>query len=124
MLPLNWYPPFRAVLLGLAVLFLRVHDRNAWLFALVFAGLGVGPQQAVETVCHPAVRNFVLAYSALFGGMLQPCSMPCWRVPGIVLRRSPGAVAEGGPARRRGPLLRASRRLILTTEARGRRSGS
>ena len=69
MLPLNWYP-VPAVLLGLAVLFLRVHDRNAWLFALVFAGLGVGPQQAVETVCHPAVRNFVLAYSALFGGML------------------------------------------------------
>jgi sigma-B regulation protein RsbU (phosphoserine phosphatase) len=69
MLPLNWYP-VPAVLLGLAVLFLRVHDRNAWLFALVFAGLGVGPQQAVETVCHPAVRAFVLAYSALFSGML------------------------------------------------------
>jgi sigma-B regulation protein RsbU (phosphoserine phosphatase) len=69
MLPLNWYP-VPAVLLGLAVLFLRVHDRNAWLFALVFAGLGVGPQVAVESVCHPAVRSFVLAYSALFGGML------------------------------------------------------
>ena len=68
-LPLNWYP-VPAVLLGLAVLFLRVHDRNAWLFALVFAGLGVGPQQAVASVCHPAVRGFVLAYSMLFGGML------------------------------------------------------
>ena len=68
-LPLNWYP-VPAVLLGLAVLFLRTHDRNAWLFALVFAGLGVGPQQAVASVCHPAVRNFVLAYSTLFSGML------------------------------------------------------
>ena len=69
MLPLNWYP-VPAVLLGLGVLFLRVHDRNAWLFALVFAGLGVGPQQAIDSVSHPAVRSFVLAYSVLFSGML------------------------------------------------------
>jgi sigma-B regulation protein RsbU (phosphoserine phosphatase) len=69
MLPLNWYP-VPAVLLGLAVLFLRVHDRNAWLFALVFAGLGVGPRLTVESVCPPAVRGFVLAYSTLFSGML------------------------------------------------------
>lgn len=68
-LPLSWYP-VPAVLLGLTVLFLRMHDRNAWLFALVFAGLGVGPQQPVESVCHPALRSFVLGYSTLLGGML------------------------------------------------------
>lgn len=67
--PLNWYP-VPAVLLGLAVLFLRVGDRNAWLFALVFAGLGIGPQLAVESVCHPAARSFVMAYSALLSGTL------------------------------------------------------
>ena len=66
--PLNWYP-VPAVLLALTVLFLRVHDRNAWLLAAVFAGLGVGPWETVEPVCHPAVRGFMLAYSALFSGM-------------------------------------------------------
>jgi phosphoserine phosphatase RsbU/P len=67
-LPLGWYP-VPAVLLALTVLFLRLHDRNAWLLALVFAGLGVGPPQTVESVCHPSLRGFLLAYSTLFNGL-------------------------------------------------------
>jgi sigma-B regulation protein RsbU (phosphoserine phosphatase) len=58
-----------AVLLALIVLFLRVHDRNAWLLAMVFAGMGAGPVETMESLCHPALRGFVRAYSALFGGM-------------------------------------------------------
>jgi len=67
-LPLGWYP-VPAVLLALIVLFLRVHDRNAWLLAMVFAGIGAGPIETMDSLCHPALRGFVLAYSALFGGM-------------------------------------------------------
>lgn len=68
-LPLGWYP-LPAVLLALIVLFLRVHDRNAWLLAMVFAGLGAGPVETAEPLCHPALRGFMLSYSALFGGMV------------------------------------------------------
>ena len=67
-LPLNWYP-VPAVLLALTVLFLRVHDPNAWLLAMVFAGLSAGPVETAEPLCPPALRAFVLAYSVLFSGM-------------------------------------------------------
>jgi len=67
-LPLNWYP-VPAVLLALTVLFLRVHDRNAWMLALLFAGLGTGPAETMESLLPSALRGFVLAYSVLFSGM-------------------------------------------------------
>jgi sigma-B regulation protein RsbU (phosphoserine phosphatase) len=90
-LPLNWYP-VPAVLLALTVLFLRVQDRNAWLLALVFAGLGVGPPQTVESVCHPALRGFVLAYGTLFSGMVPAMFyglLARFPVPSPVDRRLP-----------------------------------
>ncbi len=66
--PLRLYPmPF--VLVGLAVLALRVHDQNAWLLALAFAALGAGPVDTIGATVAPSLRNAVLAYAALLSGM-------------------------------------------------------
>jgi sigma-B regulation protein RsbU (phosphoserine phosphatase) len=89
--PLNWYP-VPAVLLALTVLFLRVHDRHAWLLAMVFAGLAAGPVETVEPVCHPALRRFVLAYGTLFGGMgpaMFYALLARFPVPSLLDRRLP-----------------------------------
>jgi sigma-B regulation protein RsbU (phosphoserine phosphatase) len=65
--PLHLFPvPF--VLVGLAVLALRVHDRNAWLLALSFAALGTGATEVLETTVHPSLRNATFAYAVLFSG--------------------------------------------------------
>jgi membrane-associated protease RseP (regulator of RpoE activity) len=63
--------PLLFLVVGLAVLFLRVEDRNAWLLALVFAtfiaaadmpdGFGAAP---------PNFRSFLLAYRTLMGSVL------------------------------------------------------
>src|ERR1035438_4957823 len=66
----NWFPaPF--VLVGLAVLFLRLEDPNAWLLVLVFGGLIV-TRDLPPTSPHPAWWPFAMAYQALLLGMLGP----------------------------------------------------
>jgi len=66
------YPvPF--VVVGLAVLFLRLTDPKAWLLALLFASFLQAPGQAEEIVAMaPMLGPFALAFKALFQGMLGP----------------------------------------------------
>ena len=66
--PLLLYP-IPAIVVALVVLAMRVHDRNAWLLALIFAGLGTGPLETVESLSHPAWRSFLVSYSLLFSGL-------------------------------------------------------
>jgi len=62
------YPfPFLAV--GLAVLFLKIEDRNAWLLALVFAGF-IASADIPLGVIHPAFRGFVVSYHVVLGGLV------------------------------------------------------
>jgi len=56
--------PFVAV--GLAVLFLRTDDRNAWLLALLFAGFVAVPNPPSFAVWSPPVETFFMAYRATF----------------------------------------------------------
>ena len=65
----SYQVPFVAV--GLAVLFLRLDSREAWLLALVFGGFIAGsPLLMVEPLIHPALRGFALAYMVAARGML------------------------------------------------------
>jgi sigma-B regulation protein RsbU (phosphoserine phosphatase) len=58
------------ILVGLGVLFSRVHDRNAWLLALLFTSLAAGgPFLNIEGQIHPALRGFALGWQVLFSGM-------------------------------------------------------
>jgi sigma-B regulation protein RsbU (phosphoserine phosphatase) len=68
----NTYP-VGFLVVGLAVLFLRLEDPNAWLLALMFAGFiaipGVPNSFAGLT---PSLRPFALAYRAFFGNLVTP----------------------------------------------------
>jgi membrane-associated protease RseP (regulator of RpoE activity) len=65
----SYQVPF--VVVGLAVLFLRLDSREAWLLALVFGGFIAGsPLLIGEPLTHPALRGFVLAYMVAARGML------------------------------------------------------
>jgi sigma-B regulation protein RsbU (phosphoserine phosphatase) len=72
---LNAYPLlFLAV--AVPVLFLRVHDRHAWLLALLFAGFIAGaPFEAA--LAPPALRGLTLAYRTLFN-VLTPALFLCF----------------------------------------------
>jgi hypothetical protein len=68
----NTYP-MGFLLVGLAVLFLRLEDPNAWLLALTFAGFIAIPGTASSYAgLNPSLRSFALAYRALFGNMVTP----------------------------------------------------
>ena len=59
-LPIGYYP-LGFLVVGLAVLFLRPGDRNAWLLALLFGGfLADGP--LFEAAIPPQLRGFIVAY--------------------------------------------------------------
>ena len=63
---LNLYP-FVFLAVGLAVLFLRVDDRNAWLLALIFGGFLAIPTFSDNFLGVPAwLRSFAMAYRAIF----------------------------------------------------------
>src|SRR5271157_2157680 len=67
---LSSYPVFFAVV-GLAVLFLRVEDRNAWLLALVFAAFIMAADMPNEFVSAPPhLQAFLLAYRTILGSIL------------------------------------------------------
>ena len=62
---LNGYPLLFLVI-GLAVLFLRLEDRNAWLLALLFGSFVASPQPAHWSAdMGPALQRFVHVYRAV-----------------------------------------------------------
>jgi len=62
--------PIVFLAVGLVVLFLRLEDRNAWLLALLFACfIAAAPVLDMESVVHPALRGFAVAYKILFNGL-------------------------------------------------------
>jgi len=66
----NWFPvPF--VIVGLAMLFLRLEDPNAWLLALIFASFAA-THSVPPLSPHPVWWPFAMAYQALFIGMIGP----------------------------------------------------
>ena len=63
--------PLLFLIVGLAVLFLRVADRNAWLLALVFAAFITAAGLPYEVTPEPPpLRYFMLAYSTVGGSIL------------------------------------------------------
>ncbi|MFZ0731477.1 MAG: SpoIIE family protein phosphatase [Candidatus Sulfotelmatobacter sp.] len=63
--------PLLFLIVGLAVLFLRVEDRNAWLLALLFATfITAGDMPAEFAAAPPDLRSFLLAYRTLLGSVL------------------------------------------------------
>src|SRR5271167_5054497 len=64
--------PLAFLIVGLAVLFLRVDDRNAWLLALVFATFITAANMPNEFATTPgSLRSFLLAYRT-FANSIQP----------------------------------------------------
>lgn len=63
--------PLLFLIVGLAVLFLRVEDRNAWLLALLFATfITAGDMPVAFAAAPPNLRSFLLAYRTLLGSAL------------------------------------------------------
>ena len=65
--------PVLFLLVGFAVLFLKLDDPNAWLLALMFCAFAGAPSIPTPLVLPPAARVFALAYHAIFNGLL--CSL-------------------------------------------------
>ncbi len=63
--------PVGFLVVGLAVLFLRLEDLNAWLLALMFAGFIAIPGNSFAGL-HPWPRSFALAYRGVFDNMVAP----------------------------------------------------
>ena len=66
---LGFYPLLFLVV-GLAVLFLRIEDRNAWLLALVFAGLIAQPAAWGFSLAPPALRFACFFYASVMKALL------------------------------------------------------
>jgi sigma-B regulation protein RsbU (phosphoserine phosphatase) len=65
--------PVPFVIVGLAVLFLRIEDRNAWLLALLFACMVQTPGVPGEYAMFGArLRAFALAHSSISIGLVGP----------------------------------------------------
>ncbi len=63
--------PLLFLIVGLAVLFLRVDDRNAWLLALMFAGfITVAPMPLGFALAPDPLLRFLYGYATLIGGLL------------------------------------------------------
>lgn len=63
--------PMLFLIVGLAVLFLRVEDRNAWLLALVFATFITAADMPNEfAAAPPNFQSLLLAYRTLMGSLL------------------------------------------------------
>ena len=63
--------PLVFLIVGLAVLFLRVEDRNAWLLALVFATfITAGDMPDEFSAAPPHLQSFLLAYRTMMGSVL------------------------------------------------------
>jgi sigma-B regulation protein RsbU (phosphoserine phosphatase) len=64
--------PVLFLLVGFAVLFLRLNDPNAWLLALLFSAFVATPSFNNAATLPHTLRTFVTAYHDLLGGMLCP----------------------------------------------------
>jgi sigma-B regulation protein RsbU (phosphoserine phosphatase) len=64
--------PVLFLLVGFAVLFLRLEDPNAWLLALLFSAFVASPSFNNPWAMTQPVRMFTVVYRALLGGMLCP----------------------------------------------------
>ncbi len=63
--------PLLFLIVGLAVLFLRVDDSNAWLLALMFAGfITVAPLPLGFAVAPDPLLRFLYGYATVIGGLL------------------------------------------------------
>lgn len=63
--------PLLFLTVGLAVLFLRLEDRNAWLLALVFAAFITAADTPIAFQAAPAgLRAFLYAYNTVFNSVL------------------------------------------------------
>jgi phosphoserine phosphatase RsbU/P len=63
--------PVVFLMVGLAVLFLRLEDRNAWLLAVLCAGIiSVSELPPSAVAMSASLRSFMFAYRAIFLGML------------------------------------------------------
>jgi sigma-B regulation protein RsbU (phosphoserine phosphatase) len=68
----NTYP-VAFLVVGLAVLFLRLEDRNAWLLALMFAGFIAIPNSGNSFAnLTLSLRSFALVYRELFDNLVAP----------------------------------------------------
>ncbi|MBZ5545733.1 MAG: SpoIIE family protein phosphatase [Acidobacteriia bacterium] len=70
------YFPLGFMLVGIAVLLLRMHDRAAWLLALFFGGV-IASAPFPEGVFHPGLRLFMMSYHALLS-TLEPALFFCF----------------------------------------------
>jgi sigma-B regulation protein RsbU (phosphoserine phosphatase) len=65
--------PVGFLVVGLAVLFLRLRDLNAWLLALMFAGFIAIPNSGDSfSSLNPSLRSFALTYRELFVNQVAP----------------------------------------------------
>ena len=64
--------PVLFLLIGLAVLFLRLNDPNAWLLASLFCGFVAEPGFSHQLTVNALVRSFALSYQVIFSSMLCP----------------------------------------------------
>lgn len=68
---IGFFPvPFLVV--GFAVLFLRLEEPTAWLLALLFCAFVGAPDLVVPSGVSPVLSAFALAFRAIFCGMLGP----------------------------------------------------
>lgn len=65
--------PVLFLLVGFAVLFLRLDDPNAWLLALLFSAFVATPSFNNSAALPLALRTFAASFHILFGGMLCTC---------------------------------------------------
>jgi phosphoserine phosphatase RsbU/P len=64
--------PIPFLLVGFAVLFLRLEEPTAWLLALLFCAFIAPPDLVIPSGVSPALAAFMLAFRATFLGMLGP----------------------------------------------------
>jgi sigma-B regulation protein RsbU (phosphoserine phosphatase) len=64
--------PIPFLLVGFAVLFLRLEEPSAWLLAMLFCAFIGAPSLANSSAIPPPFRTFGFAFRAVFSGMLCP----------------------------------------------------
>lgn len=64
--------PIPFLLVGFAVLFLRLQEPTVWLLALLFCAFVGAPDLVIPWTFSPALTVFALAFRAIFLGMLGP----------------------------------------------------
>src|SRR2546426_11524861 len=85
--------PVVFLVVGFSVLFMRLHDLNAWLLALLFAGfIAVAPLLEIVTFIPRSLRGFAVAYKVIFHGLFGAFSYyfcAVFPVPSPIDRRLP-----------------------------------